>query len=300
MEFITKFHKTRIAPTPSGFLHLGNVFSFALTAALAEKTGAKIVLRIDDQDAQRVNQAYIEDVFETLRFLDIPWQEGPKNAQDFAHYYSQTHRTEEYKNVLQKLRDADFVYACNCSRSQIQALGEAGYPGTCRHKNLSLDAADVAWRLKTEESPRVKVTIYNQKSRDLKLPEQMRDMIVRRKDGLPAYQLSSVIDDEMYGIDFIVRGEDLWPSTVFQLYLAQRIGAENFQKTVFFHHSLVLNERAEKLSKSAGSFSVKNMRERGWSSEEVYRQLGERLGMKNPIKHWKDLQDLDMQRFSAP
>src|SRR3546814_4608083 len=96
--------RTRIAPTPSGFLHLGNILSFTLTAALAEKTQASTLLRIDDLDSQRINRLYVVDIFETLDFLEIPWTEGPTNYQDYQAAYSQLHRrSEEHTSELQSL-----------------------------------------------------------------------------------------------------------------------------------------------------------------------------------------------------
>ncbi|MES2108653.1 MAG: glutamate--tRNA ligase family protein, partial [Bacteroidota bacterium] len=92
------FHKTRIAPTPSGFLHVGNVLSFSITAALARKTGAKTLLRIDDMDQTRANARYIQNIFDTLNFLEIPWDEGPANADDFEKSYSQVHRLNLYND----------------------------------------------------------------------------------------------------------------------------------------------------------------------------------------------------------
>src|ERR1700722_17238392 len=100
-----RFNRTRIAPTPSGYLHLGNVLSFALTAALARRTGAGILLRIDDLDRGRVSKDYVEDIFETLRFLEIPWDEGPRDFIDYQRVYTQLRRMQLYQEALQQLRD---------------------------------------------------------------------------------------------------------------------------------------------------------------------------------------------------
>jgi len=110
------FNKTRIAPTPSGFLHLGNVLSFALTAALAKQHEAKILLRIDDMDQARAEQEYIQDIFDTLNFLEIPWDEGPRNAEEFKDNYSQLHRLTLYSEAIEQLRDNKLLFACTCSR----------------------------------------------------------------------------------------------------------------------------------------------------------------------------------------
>src|SRR6185312_6440352 len=98
------FKKTRIAPTPSGFLHLGNAYSFALTAALAGKYGARILLRIDDLDRERVQKQYVQDIFDTLNFLEIPWHEGPRNMDEYEKQYSQIHRLDLYRQTLDMLQ----------------------------------------------------------------------------------------------------------------------------------------------------------------------------------------------------
>ncbi len=115
------FNRTRIAPTPSGYLHLGNVLSFALTATLAEQYGARILLRIDDLDRQRAQPAYIQDIFDTLEFLELPWHEGPRSVEEFEQQYSQVHRLPLYRQALEELKDKGAVFACDCSRSQMLA-----------------------------------------------------------------------------------------------------------------------------------------------------------------------------------
>src|ERR1035437_9153412 len=101
MEEHITFKRTRIAPTPSGYLHLGNILSFAITAALARKTNAKVLLRIDDFDLERTNKLYVQDIFDTLNFLEIPWDEGPRNMKQYEQEFSQVHRMEMYKKALQ-------------------------------------------------------------------------------------------------------------------------------------------------------------------------------------------------------
>src|SRR5688572_26651686 len=121
------FKRTRIAPTPSGFLHLGNVFSFALTAAIARKTGAKIFLRIDDLDQERCEKRYVQDIFDTLDFMEIPWDEGPRNAREFEADYSQLQRLPLYEKVLHELVDFGLVYACRCTRTEISRTNGEGF-----------------------------------------------------------------------------------------------------------------------------------------------------------------------------
>ena len=121
------------------------------------------------------------------------------------------------------------------------------------------------------------------------MPAEMKNFIVRRKDSVPAYQLTSVIDDLHVGIDFIVRGNDLWPSTLAQHYLAQQLGAARFAEICFLHHPLLKNAHGEKLSKSAGALSVKHWREQGRSFEAYVTYLGTLLQAPAPVRTVTDL-----------
>ena len=260
MEPVPLFRKTRLAPTPSGFLHLGNAFSFRLTATLAQKTGAGLLLRIDDLDQQRVRPEYVDDIFTTLRFLNIQWNEGPQDSADFEAGWSQRHRLLLYQLALDKLRNGGHIFACTCSRADVLRHSADGtYPGTCRDKGIPLDAPGVNWRLHADEKTGLQVKgITGFKSTHF-LPAGMQYFVVRKKDGNPAYQLTSVVDDLHFGIDLVVRGADLWPSTLAQLYLATLLGHTAFLETAFYHHPLLTDGNGVKLSKSAGAESIRNL-----------------------------------------
>jgi len=278
------YTKTRIAPTPSGYLHLGNVLSFAITAALAQQHDANILLRIDDLDQARANKLYIQDIFDTLDFLRLPYDEGPKNAEDFEANYSQLHRMDSYKQALDKLRDGNALYACTCSRKQINSC-------ECFDKHIPLDTPGASWRLITNNAI-VSVRDYNGNTIQATLPHEMQNFIVRKKDGFPAYQLNSVVDDLLYGIDLIVRGQDLWASTLAQHALAKTLGRSNeFGKITFYHHPLIKNASGEKLSKSAGATSIKYLRESGKTAAEIFCIIGGMLGEPN-IATWQQLGDV--------
>ncbi|GAA4469219.1 tRNA glutamyl-Q(34) synthetase GluQRS [Nemorincola caseinilytica] len=269
----TTFGKTRIAPTPSGYLHIGNVLSFATTAALAGRTGAKILLRIDDMDRDRVEREYVQDIFDTLNFLEIPWHEGPRNYEEFEQEYSQVHRLPLYSAALQQLWEVGHVFACTCSRAQVLSHSKDGsYPGTCRHKGLPPDTKDACWRLRTDVNAVVHMRTL-QGIEEHPFPTLMADPVIRKKDGYPAYQLSSVVDDMHYGVDLVVRGMDLRPSTLVQLYLAKLLRAGSFLDTTFHHHGLVSGADGMKLSKSAGATSVRYLREQYGTREEVWRVI---------------------------
>lgn len=283
------FSKTRIAPTPSGYLHLGNVLSFALTVYMAEQTGAKIFLRIDDLDRERAQKQYIRDIFNTLNFMEIPWDEGPRNEHEFEKEWSQVHRLPLYRDKLQRLRDSGDVFACDCSRVQIRSINaDDVYPGTCRDKNIPLDTTGVSWRLRTDSNMPLKIKSLSGETINAHLLQDMKDFIVRKKDGYPAYQLSSVVDDLHFGIDFIVRGNDLLSSTQAQLYLAPKLGEGRFAGITFYHHKL-LETSGKKLSKSAGDTSVKYLREQGKKPSDIYMLIAGMLGLTTPAADWKEL-----------
>ena len=270
------FRKTRLAPTPSGYLHIGNVLSFALTAEMARRTGSSILLRIDDLDRDRVDKEYLEDIFETLHFLGISWHEGPGNVKEFEQEWSQVHRMDHYQDALRLLRAKGKLFACACSRSMIlRASPDGSYPGTCRDKNIPLDAEGCNWRIRTEG--------------DNRLPGEMRDFVVRKKDGYPAYQLTSIVDDLYFGVDLVVRGEDLRASTSAQQWLAGEMGKEEFRRICIIHHPLLADPAGEKLSKSAGAGSVRYLRSQGAQPADIYSMILGQLGRSGRVAGWEEL-----------
>jgi glutamyl/glutaminyl-tRNA synthetase len=282
---VCQFNKTRLAPTPSGYLHVGNVLSFSITAAMAKKCDAKILLRIDDLDQARADSRYVRDIFETLHFLDIPWDEGPRNEKDFSESYVQFHRLGLYNAALAQLAEQKMVFACTCSRKQLLARGTC----LCKDKHIPLDAENTSWRLVTGDKQELAVKNYDNTQIQSFLPGEMHDFVVRKKDGYPAYQLASVVDDLFYGVDLVVRGEDLWPSTLAQQALAAALGMDQFKNTAFLHHPLLVEPSGNKMSKSAGAASIKYLRESGKSKAEVFGLISALLGFNKTIENWQQL-----------
>ncbi|MDT3405526.1 glutamate--tRNA ligase family protein [Mucilaginibacter terrae] len=294
-----QLNKTRLAPTPSGYLHLGNVLSFIITATLAQKCGAGILLRIDDMDRERVRDEYLQDIFDTLNFLEIPYTEGPKDVQDFKDSWSQLHRMDAYNAALEQLKEQGDVFACRCSRAQLQQYADAGYPGTCLPLHISLNNKNISWRLNTAKDQLTSINIFPGYIQQEVLPPDMQNFVIRKKDGYPAYQLSSLCDDIHYGVDLIVRGQDLWASTIAQQYLAGRLGAEGFNKAVFYHHPLIKDSSGGKLSKSMGSTSIKFMREQGYKPSAVFSQIAAHIGLKGNFNNWQQLGDACFEIYST-
>lgn len=258
---------TRLAPTPSGFLHAGNALNFLLTDRLARRTGATLRLRIDDLDAERGRQAYVEDIFEGLAWLGIRPDVGPRDAEDQRRHWSQQLRVPRYRELADALRCAGEVYACGCSRQQRATLLAAGVSTCgCRTAGSDLDDETLAWRVRIPEAAEVTVHGLCGPPRTERPFAWLPDPVVlqRAQDGRPrrpAYQLASLADDVDHGITFIVRGEDLFPSTLVQLHLARVLGLSAFAAVRFLHHPLLTDDSGAKLSKSVGtSVSVTTLR----------------------------------------
>ncbi|KXX67817.1 glutamate--tRNA ligase family protein [Flammeovirga sp. SJP92] len=267
--------RTRFAPTPSGFLHIGNAFSFILTWILARQEDGEILLRIDDIDSTRTRDEYIEDIFRSIEWLGLDYDNGPFSVDDFHKNWSQKIRNHRYTSAFEKLKDNGDLFACQCSRKQILETSPSGiYTGTCRDLNLPFDTPETAIRVTTSDVPILLEDLFIGDIA-LNLNEVMKDFVIRRKDGIYAYQLASLIDDIDDSIDFIVRGEDLVESTIAQTFLANKLEIDAFEDIEFLHHPLLVDENGQKLSKSSGADSIKNLREEGMTPQEIYSQFAE-------------------------
>ena len=291
-----KFAQTRIAPTPSGFLHLGNAYSFLLTKALAEKHGAKILLRIDDLDRERYRQEYVQDIFDTLDFLEIQIHQGPSSVTEFESQWTQEERMPLYQSALDQLQESRLLFSCTCTRSQILQIDPRGiYLGQCMDRRMPLDKNEAAWRVNTLDADFLDYIAYPAIKKSELLPEEVSCYVVRKKDKNPAYQLSSLVDDLNFGVDLIVRGQDLFPSTLAQLDLARILGKVEFAKTTFYHHSLLKGPDQSKLSKSAGAFSIRQLRQEGKSLGDVFQLLGRSLGITEEVHTFQDFSEKVVQ-----
>ena len=279
-SFQTPIH-SRIAPTPSGFLHKGNAFSFLLTWLLVRKTGGTLTLRIDDIDKNRKRPEYVQDIFDTLHFLGIDWDKGAKNLADFEKNYSQHHFLELYRKEIEILKNKKAVFECACSRSQIQnrqANNKNIYDGFCLHHFDKETTKKTALRINTAiaEAQSIQIQDVAKNYPNLNIHQKMPYFIIEKKSQnhikLPAYQLTSLIDDIRMNINFVVRGNDLVSSTAAQLFLAKTLQKQSFLETTFLHHDLILDKNKDKISKSAGSkydnFSIKYFRNNGGTKEE--------------------------------
>jgi glutamyl/glutaminyl-tRNA synthetase len=239
---------TRIAPTPSGYLHAGNAVNFLLTAWLARQHRGQLLLRIDDLDAARVRPPYLADIFRVLDWLGIGIDAGPSGVAEFERDYSLAHRTEAYRSAVSQLRAAGaHIYACRCSRRDLAGHAAGYYPGTCRTAALPQRHGETALRIAVPHPMVVDVA-----GEPVDVAGVLGDFAVWRRDGVPAYQLASVVEDRDLGVNAIVRGRDLLASTGAQLVLAPLLDAADLLAADFRHHALMTDPEGRKLSKSAG------------------------------------------------
>lgn len=263
--------RTRLAPSPTGALHLGNARTFLVNWALARRHGWEIVLRIEDLDGPRIKQQAAEAAIDTLRWLGVDWDEGP---------VYQTHDPAPYRAALDRLARQGDIYPCRCTRTQIAADSlsaphgdqhELRYSGRCRPKEptpqscwSTIEAA--AWRLRVPVGEQSFEDAF-QGAQTHCVDRQVGDFLVATKSGQPSYQLAVVVDDARQGIDQVVRGEDLLSSTPRQELLYERLGLDAPPR--WTHLPLVKGPDGRRLAKRHGDTRVDSYRAAGVTAECV-------------------------------
>lgn len=257
----------RFAPTPSGFLHLGNIFCSLIAWLYAKASGGRIILRIEDLDARRCGRDKAEALVGELRWLGLTWDEGAYQSANADDYF-QSMRFGIYEGFLRKLTEKGLVYPCFCSRNELHAAeaphlsdGRVVYPGTCRdltdaERELKAAKRPPAWRLKTQDRF-ISFTDGHYGPMRYNLARESGDFIVRRSDGIYAYQLAVVVDDSLMGVNQVVRGADLLASTAMQLYLYELLG---LKPPKFFHIPLLTAPDGRRLAKRDGDLEVALLR----------------------------------------
>jgi glutamyl-tRNA synthetase len=257
----------RLAPTPSGYLHLGNAVNFVLTWLLVRRVGGTLHLRIDDLDRARLRRPYLENIFRVIDWLGIEYDLGPSGPDDFLRHYSQLLHLPAYNRILRRLaQQPGLVYATRRSRTSPAEPVPLGTPGA-------------AWRVRVP--PTVQVPGLGSGDNQGVLAELMPDFVVRKKDGVAAYQVASVVDDLRLGTTLVVRGQDLQPSTAAQLWLAAQVSeTQNFATTriQFYHHALLTDTTGHKLSKSTQTSGDAGVLALG-SPVPVYQAVAQVLGL---------------------
>lgn len=262
-----KPYRGRFAPSPTGPLHFGSLIAAVGSFLDARSRGGEWLVRIEDLDPPREVSGAADDILRILETLGLHWD---------GEVMYQSQRLEVYQRTLEQLEAGRLVYPCGCSRKDIQQHFKTGgkasvYPGTCRNglpqgrtaRSLRLRVADVDIRF----SDRVQGDIAEW------LPETSGDFIVRRADGLFAYQLAVVVDDAAQGITDVVRGADLLDSTCRQIFLSQSLG---YRPPRYLHLPVAVNQAGEKLSKQTNAPAI-STRQSVVSLTAALRFLGQRV-----------------------
>jgi glutamyl/glutaminyl-tRNA synthetase len=271
-------YRGRLAPSPTGYLHLGHARTFWIAQERARARGGELILRNEDLDATRFKMEFAGAMLEDLRWFGFEWSEGPDLGGKFAPY-NQSERMDFYRRALEKLRAGNFIYPCTCSRKDIQqavtaphAEGEEPvYPGTCRAKGILLKtAAKFSWRFRIPDGETISFVDGNFGGQKFMAGRDFGDFVVWRHDDVPAYQLACVVDDAAMRITEVVRGADLLVSTARQILIYRALG---LPPPDFFHCALMLDETGERLAKRHDALSLRQLRERGETPESLRRKF---------------------------
>ena len=287
----------RFAPSPSGRIHLGNMFCSLLAWLSVRSKGGQMVLRIEDLDTARCPRRYADQMEDDLRWLGLDWDIGPGMGGPDEPYY-QSERTAVYQAAREKLENMGLVYPCFCTRGELHAAsaphrsdGQVLYAGTCRH----LTAEQIAEKSE-KRSPALRLRVPDEVWRftdghmgvyEENLEKDCGDFLLRRSDGMFAYQLAVVVDDAAMDVTEVVRGADLLDSTPRQLYLYHLLG---LRAPSFYHVPLLLASDGRRLSKRDADAGLDVLRERS-APEEIIGKLAYLAGL-NPTAEPKSAGEL--------
>lgn len=269
----------RFAPSPTGRMHLGNVFCALLSWLSAKSKGGEWVLRIEDLDPQRSKKEYALQLMDDLQWLGLSWDGEP---------VWQSQRGGIYEEYLRKLTEMGLTYPCHCTRADIMATqaphetdGRIVYKGTCRPNAYTTTplALPATTRLIVPDSM-IPFTDGHYGEHSTNLSEHCGDYILRRKDGAWAYQLAVVVDDALMGVTEIVRGRDLLLSSPQQIHLRGLLfSGHSNNAQAFFHHPLLCNEQAQRLCKRDKSMDLAYLRGMGITAQEIIGKLAHLAGI---------------------
>jgi glutamyl-tRNA synthetase len=273
-------YRGRIAPSPTGYLHVGHAITFWRAQERARQSGGKLILRIEDLDEERCRTEFRHAIVEDLRWFGLRWDEGPDAGGAFGPY-AQSERRETYLAAWKKLRDAALLYPCTCSRRDVlQSAGaphheneEPVYPGTCRPEGATVSGLDSPaghnWRFRVPDGETLQFTDQRLGTQRGIAGVDFGDFIVWRKDDVPAYQLAVVADDDAMQITEAVRGADLLLSTFRQLLIYRALG---LSVPRFYHTDLIMDSKGKRLAKRHDSLSLRELRHSGAEPEELRRR----------------------------
>lgn len=271
-------YRGRLAPSPTGYLHLGHARTFWVAQERASAQGGTLLLRNDDLDRDRCKPEFVAAMHEDLKWFGFEWSEGPDCGGEFAPY-SQSERTQFYRATLEQLRVGGFLYPCTCSRKDIATAARAPhaedddepmYPGTCRSKIIhNLQPTNrLSWRFRVPDGETIAFVDGQLGPQQFVAGKDFGDFVVWRPDDVPAYQLACVVDDAAMKITEVVRGADLLKSTARQLLLYHAL---NLTPPQFYHCPLLTDEGGQRLAKRHDALSLRTLRSRGESPAALRR-----------------------------
>jgi glutamyl-tRNA synthetase len=290
-------YRGRLAPSPTGLLHIGHARTFWIAAQRAIENQGTLILRNEDLDPQRSRAEFARAMMEDLRWLGICWTEGPDCGGPYASY-SQSERRAHYLEAWRRLRESGFLYPCTCSRKDLAQAATAPndddndaedddepvYPGTCRErKDVAefVEPAGVNWRFRVREGEVVEFADLNLGQQRYVAGRDFGDFLVWRRDDVPAYQLAVVVDDVAMQITEVVRGADLLKSTARQRLLMSALGHAGplyadlgYVAPNYFHCELVRDAAGVRLAKRHDALSIRHLRESGMTAEKVLEMAG--------------------------
>lgn len=271
-------YRGRIAPSPTGFMHLGHASTFLVAQKRAQEANGKLVFRLEDIDRGRCKPEYIDAVYEDLYWAGVRWDEGGGFGGNFGPYV-QSERLEYYEYVWRLLYQKGMIYPCDCSRSEILIHAEVAHGEIIFPRELRADAGDIPnvtlpgkmnWRFRVPYERRVHFNDLRSGCHFFEALKDFGDFLVWRRDGWPSYELAVVADDHAMQITEVVRGGDLLISTARQILLYEALC---WSYPDFYHCPLVLDKNGNKLSKSNGCEGLKVLREKGLGSCDVKKIL---------------------------
>lgn len=275
-------YRGRLAPSPTGYLHLGHARTFWTAQQRARAAGGTLIFRNEDLDTARCRPEFASAQLEDLRWLGLNWQEGPDVGGPHGPY-NQSERLPLYRTAFARLRAAGCIYPCTCSRKDVQVAASAPhehadeplYPGTCRPENLSaaektrraaLDPAAINWRFHVPDGEGLSFPDGALGPQSAIAGRDFGDFLVWRKDNTPSYQLACAVDDALMGITEVVRGADLVMSTFRQLLLLRVLG----QDAPAYHHCpLMTDGQGVRLAKRHDALALRTLRERGETPDSI-------------------------------
>jgi len=274
-------YRGRLAPSPTGLLHLGHAATFWIAYERARQADGVLVLRNEDLDPQRSKAEYVRAFIEDLHWLGITWQEGPDVGGPFAPY-SQSERRTFYLDAWRRLRDSGHIFPCICSRKDLAESASAPhetddepiYPGHCRHRTAEAKQYDspagLNWRFRVPAEEKITFTDLHLGAQTYIAGRDFGDFLIWRRDDVPAYQLAVVVDDAAMQITEVVRGADLLRSTARQLLLQRALG---HSQPSYYHCDLLCGENGQRLAKRSDALSLRRLREEGLTPEQVRRRF---------------------------